>query len=124
MIIRGIRNLLSNAHKYAPAGTTIYLRRTRTSPESLDIEVSDSGPGVARTDADRVFEPFTRGAVYTDNEGGPPGAGMGLAVVRLVAQMHRGDVTVTNHAQGGAIFTLTLRDAIGCLHRTGAPLPA
>ncbi|MGZ4293973.1 MAG: ATP-binding protein, partial [Solirubrobacteraceae bacterium] len=68
------------------------------------VEVRDHGSGVDPEDLPYVFDRFFRGR----NSRGRQGSGLGLAIVRQVAQQHGGSVSVTNAADGGAIFNLWL----------------
>ncbi len=66
----------------------------------LVLEVADSGPGLSEQVRQRAFEPF-----FTTKGGG---TGLGLAIVYRIAEVHGGDVTADNCAQGGAAFTLRI----------------
>lgn len=66
------------------------------------IEVEDNGPGLAEADVERVFEPF-----FTTKEQGE-GTGLGLSVSRQIIESSNGTITTTNHARGGALFTIRL----------------
>ena len=70
----------------------------------LDLEVADSGPGISAAVRSRVFEPF-----FTTKSGG---TGLGLAIVYRIAEVHGGDVSVTNCPEGGAAFTLRLPPSV------------
>ena len=74
--------------------------RTRTTEDGVEIEVSDTGPGVSEDLLPMMFEPFISRRVG--------GTGLGLAVVRKILLDHGGDATVRNGAGGGAVFTLVL----------------
>lgn len=113
-ITRAITNLLSNAFKYAPAGSTVSMRCFRTTTNVLAIEVSDAGPGVPEEERMLIFEPFVRGAQHRQPDSYVPGSGIGLAVVRMVAHLHGGSVEVSDRPQGGAVFTLTLGNIALC----------
>jgi signal transduction histidine kinase len=80
---QAIDNLLSNAIRFAPAGTTVSVRVERER-EQWRIVVADRGAGVAERDRERIFEPFFRSR--TDGTG----SGLGLAIVREVAREHGG----------------------------------
>ncbi|MEO3871678.1 HAMP domain-containing sensor histidine kinase [Nonomuraea sp. B12E4] len=67
--------------------------------------VRDSGPGVAPADRERIFGRFMRGAGRT---GAHDGAGLGLAIVRSIAEAHGGNVKVTEAAGGGACFVMSI----------------
>ncbi|MEV3977478.1 HAMP domain-containing sensor histidine kinase [Nonomuraea sp. NPDC049758] len=70
-----------------------------------ELWVRDSGPGVAPADRERIFRRFVRGAGRT---GGHDGAGLGLAIVRSIAEAHGGGVRVADVPAGGACFVMTL----------------
>ena len=90
--------LLSNAIRFAPKGSMIILgarREFRGAQNGICLFVRDEGPGIARDDHDRVFEPFER----TNRKGA--GAGLGLTLVRSLIEMHKGDVTlISDEGQG------------------------
>ena len=91
-------NLIENALKHgAPPITIRALRRGDT----VELEVADRGPGLPAGATTRLFEKFVRASAA-------PGAGLGLAVVRAIAQAHGGDVVAEDRAGGGAVFRVTL----------------
>ncbi|WP_189069000.1 sensor histidine kinase [Deinococcus radiotolerans] len=100
-LTQALRNLLANGRRHAgPEGTvTLDLHET---PEKLCFRVRDSGPGLPAELGDRIFEPFVSGA---------GSSGLGLSVARQIARMHGGDLSGTNHPDGGALFTLALPGA-------------
>ena len=76
---------------------------TRTlGPGSVEIAVSDTGPGIAEEVADRLFQPF----VTTK----PGGMGMGLSICRTAIEFHGGTLSYRPHPEGGTIFSFTLPD--------------
>jgi signal transduction histidine kinase len=105
-ITDALRNLIENALLYTPPGTEVIVEI-----DSIGvISVSDSGPGIAAEDRQRIFERFWRGkGVRTD------GAGLGLAIVMEIVKAHGASVTVTDRRPRGA-----LRSPIpNCLKNTG-----
>ena len=86
-------NLLDNAIKYAPGVITIEFKRE---PECVRLSVEDRGPGIAPDELDRVTERFYRGRGST-----PGGSGLGLSVVRELAERWGGRVAVKRSAAGG-----------------------
>jgi signal transduction histidine kinase len=74
--------------------------------ERIQLTVHDSGPGISEESLPHIFERFYRGDRSRSRSEG--GSGLGLAIARQLAQAHGGELTATNHPQGGAIFTLTL----------------
>jgi signal transduction histidine kinase len=101
-------NLLDNAVKYGPEGQTVTVW-TGLEHDRVRIGVDDEGPGVATRDRDRIWGRFWRRQARTDNP--TPGAGLGLAVVRDLASLHRGRVWVDGTPGGGARFVLELPHA-------------
>jgi two-component system sensor histidine kinase FlrB len=97
-----LQNLIHNALTVMPKNAVIKLIANRQSdtPDWVDLSVIDNGPGIKTENINRIFEPF-----FTTKSNG---TGLGLAVVRSVAQSHQGKVQVTNLADGGACFTLCL----------------
>jgi signal transduction histidine kinase len=98
-------NLLSNAHKYSPAGTLVELRVTRSGGECL-MSVRDQGPGVPEEERERIFERFYRSTQHRQDR--TPSTGLGLPIARTIAELHRGRVWVAPAPGGGSIFTLAL----------------
>jgi two-component system, OmpR family, sensor kinase len=97
-------NLIENALLHTPSGTPVTVAVRREDGRAV-LEVSDRGPGVPPEIRDRVFERFTRGA----GEGAPHGAsGLGLAIVRAVAEGHGGTVELDDAVGGGARFRVSL----------------
>jgi two-component system sensor histidine kinase KdpD len=96
-----LRQLLDNAVKYSPAGSTIAV--TARSNALVDIVVRNSGPGIAAVDQPRIFERFYRGL----DARLVPGTGMGLAIVRRIAEAHGGAVEVSSAPDTGTAFTLS-----------------
>jgi|TARA_B100000378_G_scaffold45233_3_gene33849 signal transduction histidine kinase len=84
-----ITNLLDNALRHTPAGTTVALNLT-ASEAFVILEICDDGPGVPATERDRLFSRFTR----TEASRTTDGHGLGLALVSAVAQIHGGCATV------------------------------
>jgi signal transduction histidine kinase len=99
-----VLNLLDNAVKYGPAGQTIRVS-VRPDDEGATITVDDEGPGVAVSDRERIWRPFTRGATAVSNGG----SGIGLTIVREVAGAHGGSARVEANPSGGARFVVTLK---------------
>ncbi len=106
-LAQAIRNLARNAitHTSAPSGL-VRVELYRPGPGIARITVSDDGHGVPREARERVFERFYRtDRARTRADGG---AGLGLAIVRAIADAHHGSVRVTDSAAGGAAFELDL----------------
>jgi two-component system sensor histidine kinase MprB len=97
---RAVGNLLDNAAKWAPPGTTIEVRL-----DADGLSVRDHGPGIDADDLPRVFERFYRSPAAR----GRPGAGLGLAIVRQVADAHHWEARAENAEGGGTRFTVRFR---------------
>jgi signal transduction histidine kinase len=103
-------NLLSNAVKYTPSGGQIVVRAEQRSPNGrlpgdrfAAIDVTDSGPGVARAKLDEIFEEFSR-----LDASATAGTGLGLTIARRISRLLGGDITVASEVGRGATFTLWL----------------
>lgn len=102
---RALRNLIENAAKYGGHPPWIGLR-ARAAGREVEVTVEDRGPGIQREDLPHLFEPFYRGR---GGEVGVPGSGLGLSIVRHVAEAHSGRVSVSPGSAGqGSAFTLHL----------------
>ena len=96
-------NLLDNAVKYTPAGGAVRVTVTAYQMFSA-IHVSDTGPGIAEEEQPRVFQRFYRGAEHNDEEG----VGIGLYLVRQIAEGQGGYVKVSSQPGAGSTFSLYL----------------
>ncbi len=94
-------NLLSNAHKYTPAGGQITVRLSRRAREAV-CSVEDDGPGIAPEDLSRVFEPL-----YTTKPRGQ-GTGLGLPIVREIVAAHGGKVRLDSRPGAGTTAVVLL----------------
>jgi two-component system sensor histidine kinase KdpD len=96
-------NLLENAAKYTPPGSTIEIG-AKVEGNEAHITVTDNGPGIAAGSEVSIFEKFTRG----ERESTTLGVGLGLAICRAVVHAHRGRIWAENVPGGGARFTFAL----------------
>ncbi len=103
-----LRNLLTNAVKYSPGGTSIELRAVPDEAAGrVRIEVIDHGPGIHPDDMERIFEKFGRGR---DPEGRKvAGLGLGLYISRRILRAHGSDLTVKAAPSGGSVFSFDLK---------------
>lgn len=92
-------NLVHNAIQVMPSNAVISLS-SEFKNNTVNLVVSDNGPGIAQEQLSQLFEPF-----YTTKS---QGTGLGLAVVRAVAKAHGGEVSVANNDLGGARFEIRL----------------
>jgi two-component system sensor histidine kinase TctE len=105
-----VRNLIDNALNYTPSNTqlpgVVTARVSGNEESGWQLEVEDSGPGIAATERDRVFEPFYR---VLGNE--VDGSGLGLAIVLEIAEKHQAIVALSDTQPGqappGARFTVS-----------------
>jgi PAS domain S-box-containing protein len=105
LLSRAVENLISNAIKYSPSGTEVTVA-TSSDEEAVFIEVADQGYGIAAADLTRIFEKFYR--VPRVQDAGVPGTGLGLALVREIAELHGGSVAVKSEGNAGSTFTLRI----------------
>jgi signal transduction histidine kinase len=106
-LAQAIRNLVSNALKYASAGKWVGIRAQATdSGRWLEIRVEDRGPGIPPADLPHVFEPFYRGRNASDAQ--IHGAGLGLTLAKGVVEAHRGFIRVESRTGEGAAFIIRL----------------
>jgi two-component system sensor histidine kinase MprB len=96
---RAITNLLDNAAKWSPEGGAVTVTLDRGT-----LMVADQGPGIALEDLPHVFERFYRSA----ESRGMSGSGLGLSIVRSIAERHGGVVQAGSGPDGGAAFWLTV----------------
>ena len=115
-----VLNLLDNAAKYGPAGQAVVVRATAVRGRA-QIIVEDEGPGIAPAERRRVWEPFYR--LERDRRSAVGGSGIGLAVVRQLAQAHGGRTSAEAAPGGGARFVVDLGAALGGRVRAGALSP-
>ncbi|HXE61273.1 MAG TPA: ATP-binding protein, partial [Gemmatimonadaceae bacterium] len=115
--MRILVNLIENADRYAPPGTTIDLGVQRRGNAIL-FTVSDRGPGVPPTEEQRIFHPFYQPVTRTGAKSG--GAGLGLAIARGLAQAQGGELHYEPRKGGGSVFALSLP----AMDATGAATPA
>ena len=107
-IRRAARNLIENAIAYGKKAD-VHLDET---PTEYALIVDDEGPGILETDRARVFEPFVRLESSRSTETG--GTGLGLTLVKAIAQGHGGTIMLENRAEGGLRARL-------CLPREASP---
>jgi signal transduction histidine kinase len=101
---RVLKNLISNALKYSPAGTCIHVR-ARPAPGGVAVDVEDEGPGVAADDLARIFEPYYRAPSTARLE---RGTGLGLAVVKSLVEAHGGTIRAERAGGRGTRMTFVI----------------
>jgi len=100
---QAIENLIGNALKHTPGGTDITLTVDITANRAI-VTVEDTGPGIPERDRALIFNRFAR----LDPNGGAGGAGLGLYIVRVIAESHGGTVDIEDAPAGGARFVLAI----------------
>lgn len=104
IIRRAIANLVENAIRYAPSGTTVTIGVARED-DALRLFVRDEGPGVPDELRAHIFDAYVR---VDDDDRDGTNRGLGLSFVRIAATAHDGAVTVSNAPGGGAVFEIRL----------------
>ena len=105
LLRRLLVNLLDNAIRYTPSGGQV-TAALEAGTATVQLSVSDTGIGIAPTDAARIFERFYRSGESRNRQDG--GFGLGLAIVRWIAESHRGTVECASELGRGSTFTVTL----------------
>lgn len=95
LLAQALSNLLDNAVKYTPVNSRIDVRLTHLA-KLVTVSIADTGPGIATADRERVLARFAR----LDQARSKPGNGLGLALVRAVADQHDGRLTLADNAPG------------------------
>jgi PAS domain S-box-containing protein len=103
MIRRVLINLLENAVKYTPSGSTITTGGT-SDEDSVTFWIKDNGPGIPASEHRRIFDKYTR----VTGTGSPKGLGLGLAYCRLAVEAHGGRIWVESQPDFGSKFLFTL----------------
>jgi signal transduction histidine kinase len=108
LAVRALENLVNNAIRYTPDGTTIRLGAAMAE-NSIRITVGDNGPGIHEADLPHVFEAFYRGSASRREEG----MGLGLSIVKWVVASHGWSIAVTSepggeHNAAETCFTITI----------------
>ncbi|MET9494096.1 HAMP domain-containing sensor histidine kinase [Streptomyces sp. NPDC006552] len=112
---QAVANLVSNAIRHTGPGGTVTLRASRADPgDEVVVEVADTGSGIAAADLPYVFDRFWRAEKSRNRRTG--GSGLGLSIVRKLAQAHGGSATAASTEGEGSVFTLRLP--------LGGPAPA
>ncbi len=97
-------NLLSNAVKFTPPGGSVVVAAERMGAATR-VSVSDTGPGVAPADRERIFEEFQQTEL---GERTGEGTGLGLSLSRRLVELHGGRIWVEDAPGGGSTFAFTL----------------
>lgn len=105
LLERALINLLENAIRYSPHDSIITLRLDSTE-DKVSCCVEDQGRGIAKEDQEKIFAPYQQ--IRKGVNSGEKGTGLGLAFVKVVAEKHRGKITVQSDVDEGTNFCLAL----------------
>ena len=94
-------NLIANAVKFSPGGSSVYVRCTLLE-KKIEIRVIDSGPGIPESDRIRIFERFEQSVAAP--QGQDRGSGLGLAICKTIVLAHDGEIGVDHNPSGGSEF--------------------
>jgi signal transduction histidine kinase len=99
-------NLVENAIRHSPAGGMVWVSGKRMDADTVEISVTDEGPGIPASDQDRIFDRYIQ---LQPESTGKQGMGLGLFIVRRIAEMHGGSVVCESAPGEGASFRVTLK---------------
>ena len=108
------QNLLDNACKYSPEQRAA-IRLGRNEQGNIRVHISDRGPGIPPEELQLIFEPFFRS---TQHRKSAKGVGVGLALVRSIAELHGAGIRAENNPDGGAVFIWEFRTFVPEQHST------
>lgn len=100
-----IRNVVANAIKFSPPGSTITLEGRMDSKGQVHLVIQDEGPGIPETELGRIFEAFVQSSKTKDGSGG---TGLGLAICRKIVEAMGGQIYARNVPASGAAFHIVL----------------
>ena len=103
LLRRALRNLLENARRYG--GDQVQVRVSQRGADQVVVQVCDRGQGVPDEHRERIFEPYFRLPGHAEREGG---VGLGLSLVKQIAELHLGRVRCLARSGGGSVFELTV----------------
>jgi putative ABC transport system substrate-binding protein len=101
-----LTNLIGNAIKFTPAQGKVTVSASRNGHESVQVSVSDTGPGVPREEKEKIFAKFYR--IAEVNGENPKGTGLGLAIAKALVELHGGKIWVESEPSRGSMFSFTL----------------
>jgi two-component system sensor histidine kinase BaeS len=95
-----VMNLLSNAVRYSPVGSTVWVE-AEAGADSVVVRVRDNGPGISAEDLPHIFDRFYKGTTSS-------GSGLGLTIARGLVTAHGGTIAAVSHPDTGTTMTVTL----------------
>ena len=109
LLERAIRNLIDNAYKYGIENGRIFVKLSLTSENTAECRIVDDGPGIPQDEMEHIFDRFYRGASY--KSGRVQGSGLGLSIVRKIAEIHGGTIRAESSdkkGESGSTFILSI----------------
>jgi signal transduction histidine kinase len=107
LVERVLENLVGNALGHTPSGGRVEVR-VAPAAAAIELQVIDSGAGIAAEDLPRVFERHWRGAAASDDGDAGEGAGLGLAIARRIVELHGGTIRAESEPGRGSRFVVAL----------------
>jgi signal transduction histidine kinase len=107
---RAIANLVDNALKFCPRGSTVTLSARRVEG-GVEVDVEDDGPGIAPADLPQLFDRYFKGRSSVAPATGEGGQGLGLAIVKRIVDLHGGEVAATSAPGAGTRIALRVPSA-------------
>jgi signal transduction histidine kinase len=101
-----LMNLIGNALKFTPVHGSVTVSASRNGGESVQVSVSDTGPGIPPDEKERIFAKFYQ--IPELNGANPKGTGLGLAISKALVELHGGRIWVESGISGGSTFVFTL----------------
>jgi signal transduction histidine kinase len=105
---RAVANLVDNALKFCPPGSTVTLAAAARADGNVEVSVADDGPGIPAADLPQLFDRFYQSRPSVAPATADGGRGLGLAIVKRIAELHGGDVAVESTLGRGTRVILTL----------------
>jgi PAS domain S-box-containing protein len=115
-LVQVIVNLLSNAFKFSPRGSTVRLQAWET-PDRVEVQVEDEGRGIPPAHREAIFDRFRQ--LDLSDAAGQRGAGLGLAIAKSIVELHGGEIGVDSEEGRGSVFWFRIPRAL-----TPVPSPA
>lgn len=112
LVGRLIFNLVSNAVRFAPAGTAITLQAVENRDSTVEISVADQGKGIPKEELNTIFERFRQVKDTATSKSERTGSGLGLTICRSIAELHGGAIWVESEVGQGTVFHFTLPAAV------------
>jgi signal transduction histidine kinase len=101
-----LTNLIGNAIKFTPLHGNVSLSSTSKSDGWVRVSISDTGPGIAVNEREKIFDKFYQ--IAPNGESKPKGTGLGLAICKTLVELHGGKIWVESEQRGGSVFHFTL----------------